>query len=202
MPCHALETDAGTAMAFDLSVLENKGEFEVPSTYKILTLELDLKKDLPQVELPLYYEQWNWEGDLQPLPNKWYKLIKSCFGSEFCKSKGIDNEQYLLENYVANEECFDPGSFYFITTRSDFCATGFAWYNDTHNKKATLHWLAVDSHHRKIGLGKFVVLSICRKMQENGIQTCVLKTESYRTHAVALYNKLGFKVVNEETVQH
>ena len=106
----------------------------MPSTYKILTFELDLKKDLPQVELPLYYEQWNWEGDLQPLPNKWYKLIKSCFGSQFCKSKGIDNEQYLLEKYVANEEYFDPGSFYFITTRSDFCATGFAWYNDAHNK--------------------------------------------------------------------
>ena len=30
-------------------------------------------------------------------------------------------------------------------------------------------------------------------MQERGIQTCVLKTESYRTHAVALYNRLGFQ---------
>ena len=125
-----------------------------------------MKKDLLQVELPSTMS--NGTGrDLQPLPNKWYKLIKSCFGSEFCKSKGIDNEQYLLEKYVANEECFDPGSFYFITTRSDFCATGFAWYNDTHNKKATLHWLAVDSHHRKIGLENSLFcpfVAKCRRM--------------------------------------
>ena len=173
-------------MAFDLSVLENKGEFEVPSTYKILTLELDLKKDLPQVELPLYYEQWNWEGDLQPLPNKWYKLIKSCFGSEFCKSKGIDNEQYLLENYVANEECFDPGSFYFITT-GPTSVLPVCLVQRHPQQKGDVALVSSRFPSSKNWFRKIRCSVHLSQNAGNGIQIRVLKTESYRTHG-ALYN--------------
>ena len=190
-------------MAFDLSVLENQDEFEIPSTYKVLTLELNLKNiELPQVELPVYYEIWNWEGDLQPLPNKWYKLIRSCFGSKFCQLKGIDDDSYLLKKYVTDTSCFDPESFYFITTRSEFCATGFGWYDDKEKKIGKLHWLAVDPKHRHIGLGKCVVLLICQKMKNTGIEKCILKTESFRTNAISLYKKIGFKIINEEEVNN
>ena len=187
-------------MAFDLSVLENNDEFEIPKEYKMLTFSLDLTNELPKVELPMYYEIWNWEGDLQPLPNKWYKLIKSCFGSNFCQLKGINDDSYLVKKYVSNTDSFDPESFYFITTRSEFCATGFGWYEDKEKKIGKLHWLAVDKNHRQIGLGKYVVLLICQKMKTIGIEKCVLKTESFRTNAISLYEKLGFKMINEEDV--
>ena len=47
-------------MAFDLSVLENNDEFNIPKEYKMLTFSLDLTNELPKVELPMYYEIWNW----------------------------------------------------------------------------------------------------------------------------------------------
>ena len=67
-------------------------------------------------------------------------------------------------------------------------------------KIGKLHWLAVDKNHRQIGLGKCVVLLICQKMKTIGIEKCVLKTESFRTNAISLYEKLGFKMINEEDV--
>ena len=54
----------------------------------LITLELDMVS-WEGIEkhgggrLPLYYEMWNWEGDTEVLPGKWFDVIKVSYGEHF-----------------------------------------------------------------------------------------------------------------------
>ncbi len=60
---------------------------------------------------------------------------------------------------------------------------------------ARLHWLAVAAAHRGVGIGTALVVAACRAAIEDGFAEMTLKTETYRTGAIALYVRLGFTIV-------
>ena len=191
-------------MAFDLSAVpfEEVGVVDPPESYNICTLERDLSSlsELPRVELPLYYEIWNWEGDTTVLPGKWFRVVKKCFGAKFCEQKRIASGDYLRERYgIDGSPTFDPKSFFFITLRSEVVATCFGWVeNGSGSNTGILHWLAVDPTHRKLGIGTALITLVCNRLKERGFEKCRLRTESFRENAMRLYLANGFKLISEE----
>jgi ribosomal protein S18 acetylase RimI-like enzyme len=57
---------------------------------------------------------------------------------------------------------------------------------------ARLHWLAVAESHRRLGIGRALVVAAAEEAGAAGFSEMTLKTESYRTAAIALYRRLGF----------
>ena len=59
----------------------------------LVTLELDMSSwKSPHVSLPLYYEMWNWEGDTEVLPGKWFDVIKAAYDQDYIKRHAISQE--------------------------------------------------------------------------------------------------------------
>ena len=189
--------------------LAEDGVDVAPAEYTRCTYELDLlASDIPQPKLPLYYEIWNWEGDESILPGKWHRVVRKCFGNQWCDTHGI-TEKYFLQRYVHAQEgkIFDPASFFFLTHRSDVVATCFGWLGEdqgvdvdecAQKKVGMLHWLAVDPEHRKLGLGAALIQLVGQRLKDLGYARCRLRTESFRTSARRLYESQGFQMIRED----
>ena len=149
----------------------------------------------PQVpQLPLYYELWNFEGDVSVLPRKWCRLINTCFPERDIPF----DEQQFVEKFSSQPQ-FDPSGFFMITQRSKVVASAFAWQDgpekEEHDREAArLHWLAVHPDHRGKGLGKMLVALVIDHLRQRGHQRVTLRTQGHRVPAIRLYQNCGFVI--------
>jgi len=68
------------------------------------------------------------------------------------------------------------------------------------DRKGQLRWVLVDPSTRGIGLGRFLVETALNYCVEQGLSSVYLETTDGLHESMDLYNKLGFKVTAEETV--
>jgi ribosomal protein S18 acetylase RimI-like enzyme len=84
-----------------------------------------------------------------------------------------------------------------ITARTAEKLIGFATVHSTvHPNIGKLHWLAVVPEWQRKGIGTALTLTVCRiASTELKHETITLKTETYRSVAISLYRKLGFREI-------
>jgi ribosomal protein S18 acetylase RimI-like enzyme len=84
-----------------------------------------------------------------------------------------------------------------ITAHAAEELTGFVTVHSTHQHIGKLHWLTVTPQWQRKGIGKTLTLTACRiATSELGYATMALKTETYRSAAISLYQNLGFHQVS------
>ena len=143
------------------------------------------------IHIPPLMEIWQWEGDVEPLPEKWCTLIHRAFGTSL-RSDQLLTPATFMEKYVSQPQ-FRKDGFFFLTSRSTAVGTAFAW-TDQENEKTTgrLHWVAVDPDYQRLGVGTALVKLVLKYFHANDFLNVVLTTEATRTGAIKLYEQLGF----------
>lgn len=99
------------------------------------------------------------------------------------------------------KEVVDPATMKaVITAQSDSTLVGFVTLHETEVPgTCRLHWLAVDKQWRRQGIGFDLVYQLCQVAIDLGFGIMMLDTEDYRTGALELYRRVGFK--GEESVK-
>ncbi len=123
--------------------------------------------------------------------------IPEAFGGEALPliAEGFDDRNWDLQEVA--RRVLDPGTLRrLITARESGQLVGLTTVHGTPDPSvARLHWLAVAAAHRWAGIGTALVVTACRAAIEDGFAVMKLKTETYRSDAIALYVRLGFTVV-------
>eukprot|EP00743_Colponemidia_sp_Colp-15_P010112 GILK01011105.1.p1 GENE.GILK01011105.1~~GILK01011105.1.p1 ORF type:complete len:174 (-),score=19.59 GILK01011105.1:60-536(-) len=151
---------------------------------------LDNLGSLPEVEVPLYYEVWNWEGDTSVLPIKWYEAIRKSYVKQLWSEW---NPERLEAEYVQRRD-FDPSNFFFLTQRGNVGACCFAG-NGEQDDAGTIEWLCVDPSCIRDKVGKCVMTLAARRLRDLGRTSCVVSVPATRQDLVEDLLSLGFVAV-------
>lgn len=95
---------------------------------------------------------------------------------------------------------FDPqGLFMLVTPNDELVGSACAWLTRPEETvTGTLHMVCVAPKHRGHGLGRYVCTAVLARFRDRGFRETALVTQTYRTAAVRLYLKLGFRPVYRE----
>lgn len=78
----------------------------------------------------------------------------------------------------------------------DRCRGVVAFYcNDESTRRAYITLVLVDPHDRGLGIGRTLVAGVLRIARERGFTSCALEVAKTSTAAHALYQSLGFTIV-------
>jgi ribosomal protein S18 acetylase RimI-like enzyme len=82
---------------------------------------------------------------------------------------------------------------YLLAPTGEVVGTATAWFDSA--EVGRVHWVALLPECQSRGLGKPLVCAVLQTLRELGHSRAVLSTDSRRPAAIALYERLGFRVV-------
>ena len=93
-----------------------------------------------------------------------------------------------------DDPAYDPAYLQLIWRGDQPVAAAGAWHDTVDGEPwGMIHWVGVDLHHRRQGLGKAVVSAALRVLQDRGFHKAFLGTQAWRLPAIAAYLRLGFE---------
>ncbi|XP_065828673.1 mycothiol acetyltransferase-like [Oscarella lobularis] len=131
----------------------------------------------------------NWQG--KETAHTWENLVKTAFGAFVADWTA----ERFIESYASHADQFDPKGFFLIKKKNEFIASAFAWLPTSKADSGQVHWVCVLPQYQRQGIGKNVVKLVLRHHAlKNRCKKAHLVTESFRTNAIAMYEKMGFKI--------
>ena len=84
-----------------------------------------------------------------------------------------------------------------VNAEGDDIATATAWLNDPAHglPGGRLHWVAVVPTAQRMGVASALVGAVAARFEALGETAAYLTTDSHNTRAIALYGRLGFRLV-------
>lgn len=157
------------------------------------TLRLDMGDYTPQA--PLIRAGYNFRTFRDGDEHTWADIRNAAFGDSSTA------EEFWTQTFlgVNKKTDFDPQGFFFV--ESDGKPVGMSAGIVLHDRKKIggtlpggIGWTGVHKDHRGIGLGRALVVSSLNYLHDRGVAVTEVGTEFYRTAAVNLYERLGFRI--------
>merc|ERR1712129_200715 len=137
-------------------------------------------------------------GDCSILPGMWSRVVQGAFTgeAEHC------TPEYFTQEF-AHRPDFDAEGIFFVTTRGQCAGTCLLWPDvGSTEVDAQVHWLAVDNEHRRLGLGRVLLLLALHRAKARGFQRALLRASGPSSEAVAaLGQNLGFMPVASDATK-
>lgn len=103
--------------------------------------------------------------------------------------------RYLMNNAPGYEPDLDNIA---ISPAGEVCAAALIWL-DEESRIGEFEPVGTRPQHQRKGLGKAILLRGVAKMRERGMRTAIVGTNAKNAAAIALYESVGFTIVNQVT---
>jgi len=121
--------------------------------------------------------------------------ITSMREEDVCQISEIEKVCFSLpwSEDCVRSELTNPLSLW-LTARIEDCVVGYIG-SQTVLGEADIMNIAVDSHYRRQGVAKKLLLELERRLKENGVYSLTLEVRASNEAAISLYDMLGYTMV-------
>ena len=116
----------------------------------------------------------------------------------------FDNEfeasMYFAQKFKPEIEEFKKRCLFIETAEGKKIATATAWWHHVNDeRRAWLHWVAVDPNYQGLGLGKAITSGVTKLMLDlEGDVDFYLHTQTWSYKAIKIYEKFGYHITDEK----
>jgi len=201
-----INTNIKNSFIFSKLQFERKNDLQwfFNNDFRLIDINVTLEMPIHKIDSNKLYKKYSYEKVSSNNLIRAQSIAKNAFiYDRFHSDPEIDNHiaSNIKSEWVKSYLDGNRGDLGIVSTNSDGSLTGFLLII-LQNKTCIIDLIAVDSLFRGMGVASYLISLIPTLFQNIGLENVKVGTQLSNINSIALYNKMGFRIVSQNFMLH